>query len=344
MNKQKVLYADSSFKDLRDFETALASLGATVVHGGCKTPEDVIASGSDAVCIVTELIPIGEAIFQACPALKLVYTNNVGTDLIDIPAATRHGIRVCHNPDYNFREVAEHTVALLLSLVRKIPKADVYVRSGGFDYNHLSPLKRFEGSTVGLLGFGRIARSVAKKLTGFEVRVLFYDPYVKEIRIGQAEKTPLKTLLQTCDYLCVHAPLTKQTYHLLNTETLGWMKPGAAVVNAARGELIDTSALLNALKSGHLSGAALDVVEDYASLGPDHELCGMDNVILTPHSAWLSEDAFEQCKNDLTNEITRFFKNQPLMALLNPEVLNQPPNQGGNHENHPRIESSGIDR
>ena len=122
MNKRKVLYADSSFEDLRDFENALATVRATVVHGNCKTPEDLIASGSDAVCIVTELISLDETVFQACPALELVFTNNVGTDLIDIPAATRCGIRVCNNPDYNFREVAEHTLALLLSLIRKIPK------------------------------------------------------------------------------------------------------------------------------------------------------------------------------------------------------------------------------
>ena len=281
---------------------------------------EVIASGSDAICIVTELIPLDESVFKACPSLKLIITNNVGTDLIDIPAATRRGISVCNNPDYNFQEVAEHTTALLLSLIRKIPVANTYVRSGGYDYNHLAPLKRFEGSTVGLLGFGRIARSVAKKLTGFDVRVLFYDPNVKQTRIGQSEKTSFKALLQTSDYLCVHAPLTKQTYHVLNAETLSWIKPGAAVVNVARGELIDTPALIDALKSGRLSGAALDVVEECTSLGPDHALCCLDNVILTPHSAWLSENAIEQCKNDLINEIVRFFKNQPLKALLNPET------------------------
>ena len=326
MNKRKVLYADSSFEDLRDFENALAAVDATVVHGGCKTPEGVIALGLDAVCIVTELIPLDEIVFQACPALKLVFTNNVGTDLIDIPAATRRGIRVCNNPDYNFREVAEHTIALLLSLIRKIPVADAHVRSGGYDYNHLAPLRRFERSTVGLLGFGRIAQSVAKKLSGFDVRVIFYDPYVKETVIGRAEKASFKTLLQKSDYLCVHAPLTDQTHHMLNAETLNRMKPGAAVVNVARGELIDTPALLDALKSGRISAAALDVVEGHTSLGPDHELCAMDNVILTPHSAWLSEGALEQCKSDLTNEIVRFFNNQPLKALLNPEALGQPSN------------------
>jgi len=326
MNEQKVLYADSSFDDLSDFENTLAAVDVTVAHGNCKTPEDVIVSGSDAMCIITELIPMNEMVFQACPALKLVYTNNVGTDLIDITAATRHGVCVCNNPDYNFREVAEHTMALLLSLIRKIPQADGYVRSGGYDYNYLSPLKRFEGSVVGLLGFGRIARSVVKKLAGFDVRVLFYDPYVKETHIGQAKKTSLETLLQTSDYLCVHAPLTEKTRHVLNDETLSWMKPEAAVINAARGELIDTPALIDALKAGRLGAAALDVVEDHATLGPNHPLCGMDNVILTPHSAWLSKDAFEQCKNDLINEIVRFFKNQALKALLNPEVLDQPSN------------------
>jgi D-3-phosphoglycerate dehydrogenase len=322
-NKQKVLYADSSFDDLSDFESALAAVDVIVVHGNCKTPQDVIASGSDAVCIITELIPLNEMVFQACPALKLVYTNNVGTDLIDIAAATRHGVRVCNNPDYNFREVAEHTMALLLSLIRKIPKADGYVRSGGYDYNYLAPLKRFEGSVVGLLGFGRIARSVAKKLAGFDVGVLFYDPYVEETHIGQAKKTSLETLLQTSDYLCVHAPLTEKTRHVLNADTLNLMKPGAAIVNSARGELIDTTALLDALKSGHVSAAALDVLEDPAALGPAHELCRLDNVILTPHSAWLSEDAFIQCKKDLTAELIRFFTHQPLNALLNLEVLDK---------------------
>jgi D-3-phosphoglycerate dehydrogenase / 2-oxoglutarate reductase len=326
MKKQNVLYADSSFKDLDDFENTLASVNATLVHGNCKSPEDVIASGSDAVCIVTELIPLDDRVFQACPALKLVFTNNVGIDLIDIPAATRRGIRVCNNPDYNFREVAEHTVALLLSLIRKTPKSHAHVCSGGYDYNYLTPMKRFEGSTVGLLGFGRIARSVAKKLTGFDVNVLFYDPYIQETHMEGAEKASLETVLKTSDYVCVHAPLTDKTHHLLNKETLSWMKPGAAVVNAARGELIDTPALIEALKSGRLTGAALDVVEAHASLGPDHPLCAMDNVILTPHSAWLSEDAFLQCKNDLTSEIVRFLNNQPLKALLNPQILDQPSN------------------
>jgi D-3-phosphoglycerate dehydrogenase len=324
MTKRKVFYADSSFEDLRDLENAMSTVGATVVHGSCQTTGDIIAAGSDAECIITELIPLDERLFNTCPALKLVYTNNVGADLIDIPAATRHGICACNNPDYNFREVAEHTVALLLSLIRKIPKADAHVRSGGYDYNQLAPLKRFEGSTVGLLGFGRIARSVAKKLVGFEVRVLFYDPYVKETHIGLAEKTSFKSLLNISDYLCVHAPLTEQTHHVFNAETLSWMKPGAAVVNTSRGELIETQALVDALKTGRLSAVALDVVEAFSTLGPDHVLCCMDNVILTPHSAWLSEDALKQCKTDLINEILRFFKNQPLKALLNPEVLDQP--------------------
>jgi D-3-phosphoglycerate dehydrogenase len=324
MPKQKVLYADSSFTDLGDLEKALLTIGVDLVVGKCQTPADVIAQGLDAAVIVTELILLDEAVFKACPALKLVYTNNVGTDRIDIAAATRYGILACNNPDYNFREVAEHTIALLLSLVRKIPFSDAYVRSGGYDYNRLVPIRRFENSTVGLLGFGRIARAVACKLEGFEINVLFYDPFVQESSIGQAQKVNLDKLFRTSDYLCLHAPLTKETRNIINVDSLAKMKPGAAVVNAARGELVDTPALVKALTSGHLSGAALDVVADHMTLGKEHPLCLLDNVILTPHSAWLSEDAFEQCKNDLINEIVRFFMNEPLKAILNPDILGQP--------------------
>jgi D-3-phosphoglycerate dehydrogenase len=323
MRKQKVLYADSSFTDLCDLDKALAVVDVELVVGDCQTQADVIAQGADAAVIVTELILLDEAVFKACPALKLVYTNNVGTDRIDIAAATRYGIRGCNNPDYNFREVAEHTIALLMSLIRKIPFSDTYVRAGGYDYNRLVPIKRFENSTVGLVGYGRIARAVACKLEGFEVEILFYDPFVQETHIGQAQKVNLETLLKTCDYLCLHAPLTKETRNILSADSLALMKPGAAVVNAARGELVDTPALVEALTSGRLSGAALDVVADYTTLGPEHPLCSMDNVILTPHSAWLSEDAFEQCKNDLTAELVRFFTHQPLKALLNLEVLDK---------------------
>ncbi|MGD8294869.1 MAG: C-terminal binding protein [Desulfobacterales bacterium] len=326
MQKQKVLYADSSFTDLSDLDKALEAIDVELVVGNCQTQADVIAQGADAAVIVTELILLNEAVFKACPALKLVYTNNVGTDRIDISAATRYGIRVCNNPDYNFREVAEHTIALLLSLIRKIPLSDMYVRAGGYDYNRLLPIKRFENSTVGLLGFGRIARAVACKLKGFEVKTLFYDPFVKNTDIGQAQKVNLETLLTTCDYLCLHAPLTRETQNIVNTDSLALMKPGAALVNAARGELIDTPALVEALISGRLSGAALDVVADHTTLGPEHPLCRMDNVILTPHSAWLSEEAFNQCKNDLTAELVRFFTHQPLKASLNLEILDKPSN------------------
>ena len=324
MPKQNVLYADSSFTDLTDLESALSAVDIELVVSDCQSQSDVVAQGVDATVIITELILLDQTVFKACPALRLVYTNNVGTDRINIVDATRCGILACNNPNYNYREVAEHTIALLLSLIRKIPLSDAYVRTGGYDCNRLMPVKRFENSTVGLLGFGRIARAVAGKLQGFKVTVQFSDPFIKKTRMGPAQNVSLETLLKTSDYLCLHAPLTDQTRHIINADSLAMMKPGAAVVNVARGELIDTSALIEALTSGHLSGAALDVVADHKTLGPDHPLCRLDNVILTPHSAWLSEDAFEQCQNDLTSEILRFFNNRPLEALLNPEVLDNP--------------------
>ena len=324
MDIKKVLYADCSFGTFETLRNALKKNNATLIYGKCKTTHNVVELGSDASIIITETIAINEKVYESCPLLRMVYTNNVGTDLIDIPAATRYGICICNNPDYNFREVAEHTIALLMSLIRKIPAADRHVRDGRYNYNDLSPLKRFEGSTVGLLGFGRIAQLVAKKLCGFDVRVMFYDPYIEESPVDIVLKTSLKRLLQLSDYLCMHAPLTTETYHVLNANTLKLMKPGAAVINTARGELIDTKALITELQSGRLSGAALDVIEEHASLGPTHRLCKMDNVILTPHSGWLSEESFEQSKEDLINEIVRFLQDRPLKALLNHEVLKHP--------------------
>ena len=131
MNIKKVLYADSSFGDLKELADALASVDVVLVHGGCKTKQELITAARDAVGIITESIPLDASVFKVCPALELIYTNNVGTELIDIAAATQYGIRACHNPDYNYREVAEHTLALLLSLIRKIPVSHAYVRAGG---------------------------------------------------------------------------------------------------------------------------------------------------------------------------------------------------------------------
>jgi D-3-phosphoglycerate dehydrogenase / 2-oxoglutarate reductase len=326
MAERTVVFIDSIFPDLSVEEGILKPAGATLVDGRCRTLEEVISVTRGAVAMVTTAFkPIGEEIFSACPSLKLIVRTGIGVDTIDLSAATRHGIRVCNVPDYCLQEVSDHTVALLLSLARKIPLADRRMKAGQFSYYaYLKPVARLQGKTVGFLGFGRIGRLVARKLSGFDVRMIFCDPYVSQEGIESARKASLEETLRESDYLCIHAPETPETRHLLNERTLSLMKPSAFVVNTARGGIIDTAALVEMLRSGRLAGAALDVLEDETAITADHPLCRMENVILTPHAAWYSEDSLVALREKVAQEVARFIQGEPLASMVNPEVLAAP--------------------
>jgi D-3-phosphoglycerate dehydrogenase len=322
MDKPKVVFIDHIFPDLRTERAILEPLGIELIEGHCKSVEEVISLTQTAVAMMaTSFKPINEDIFRVCPKLKFIIRMGIGVDTIDLPAATRYGICVCNVPDFCLQEVSDHTVALLLSLARKITLADSRMKKGEFSYLYLRPIARLQGRTVGFLGFGRIARLVANKISPFGVRMLFYDPYVSEETREGCSKTSLEETLHESDFLCVHVPETGETHHLLNRETLALMKPSAYVINTARGGIIDTSALIQMLQSGRLAGAALDVVENETGLLPDHPLCLMENVILTPHVGWYSEDSIQQVRVDAATEVVRFLKGQTLRALVNPEVL-----------------------
>lgn len=319
MSRIKVVYLDRSMPDLKEVGEVLERLDAELIDGQCGSAEEIIALSKDAKILITEELPVGEEVFLASPQLELVVANCIGYDMVDVPSATRHGIPVCNNPDYCIDEVAEHTIAMLLCLARKIPLAHKRVCAGHYDYNDLTPLYRVQKSTVGFMGFGRIARLTAQKMKTLVGRTVFYDPYVEASEVEGSAKVSMEVLLRTSDYVCLHMPLTPETHNLINKETLDMMKPTACLINSARGEVVDTDALTVALDNGKLSGAALDVVANEDSLCPENPLCQMDNVILTPHSAWYSNDALLQVKTDLAGELERFIKKEPLRFLLNPE-------------------------
>jgi len=318
MSRIKVLYTDRSVPNIKEITEVLDPLGAELIDGKCQKEEDVIALSKDADIIVTEILPIGEDIISASPNVKLVVANSIGYDMIDVSAATRRGIPACNNPDYCVQEVAEHTMALLFSLARKLLFSHKRVCAGHYDYNELAPLYRVKNSVVGLMGFGRIARLTAEKLGPLVDRISFYDPYVVNEPIQGVKKVSMETLLKESDYVCLHMPFTEETRGLINKDTLCMMKPTACIINSARGEVVDTEALIAALNNGELRGAALDVVADIGLLGPQNVLCNMDNVLLTPHSAWFSEDATRQVNADLAAELARFINKEPLQFLLNP--------------------------
>ena len=219
---------------------------------------------------------------------KAIGRFGLGVDNIDLPTAKEKGIAVNYVPDYCIREVSDHAMALLLALIRKIPLSNKLVQSGRWEMPAVVPIRRIEGTVLGLVGFGNIPRLVAPKAQAFGIKVIAYDPYAKPevFKAANVESVDFDTLLKTSDYVSVHAPLLPATRGLMNADAFGKMKKGAYIVNTARGPLIDEPALIAALDSGQVGGAGLDVVTT-EPLAKDSPLLGRDNVIISPHTGVL---------------------------------------------------------
>jgi D-3-phosphoglycerate dehydrogenase len=249
----------------------------------------------------------------------VVVRYGVGVDGIDLGAATDHGVPVVNVPDYGTDEVANHAVALLLALARKLVRLDRQTRSGGWDVFRVGPVSRLAGQTVGLLGCGRIGSAVARKLGGFDVRLLGCDPYVSTFPPG-VQPVAFERLLDEADYVSIHCPLTPATHRLFGEETLARMRPTAALINTARGGIVDTAALVDALQMGLLAGAGLDVLET-EPLDPGHPLLRMEQVIVTPHAAWYSEEGRSDLKRRAAEEAVRVLRGERPRHCVNPEVF-----------------------
>ena len=231
-----------------------------------------------------------EADMERCPKLKIICKHGVGLDNIHVNKAKELGIAVCNAPGTNSNAVADLTLGLMLSVSRKISHSAALVRDGVWK-SHIG--EDVCGKTLGLLGFGAIAKGVARRARGFGMKILAYDPYVTQLPeefAGWVELCGMDNVLTSCDILSVHMPLTPETKNMISTETLAKMKQGAYVINTARGGIVDETALYNALVSGHLHGAAMDVVES-EPMTPDHPLLSLDNVVVTPHIAMYSKEA-----------------------------------------------------
>jgi len=243
-------------------------------------------------------------------------------DNVDLPAATRAGILVTNVPDYCVDEVSDHALALLLALARQVVMADRAVRGGAWDVVAHSGIRRLRGQTVGLLGFGKIARAVASKVRALGMRVVAYDPYLDAGLIARdgAEPVELDTLLAEADAISIHVPLSPETRGLVGERELGRMKPTAFLINTARGGIVDEKALAEALEAGRLAGAALDVLSQ-APPPPDHPLRRAPNVILTPHLAFYSRESVVELQTKAAEEVARALRGEPPRSPANPEVL-----------------------
>jgi len=251
------------------------------------------------------------------PKCRIIARYGIGVDTIDLDAATAAGIIVTNNPTYCIEEVAEHTMALLLACARKVAFYDRLVRAGRWEVPPGKPMFRLAGRTLGLVGFGNIARQVAARAAAFGMRILFFDPFVKDA--PGAKAVDLNVLLQEADFVSLHPPLTPQTRKLMNDGAFEKMKPTAFLINCARGPVVDTDALVRALDAKRIAGCALDTV-DPEPLPDPHPLRGRDNVIVLPHAAWYSEQAMAGLQAGAPGEVRRVLSGEWPVNVVNRNV------------------------
>ena len=270
----------------------------------CRTPEEVADQAGDADVLINQYVPITGEVLDALPRCRLVVRYGVGVDNVDVEAATERGVWVANVPDYGRDEVADHTLALALALLRGVVVLDRSVRDGVWDLDAARPLRRLSVLTWGVVGCGAIGTAVAGRAAGLGLRVLGYDlPAVASS--PPVERVGLEELLGSADLVSLHAALTPASHHLIGADALARMRPTAYLVNTARGGLVDPAALLAALDAGELAGAALDVLEGEPPDELGWRLARHPRVVATPHAAWYSEEAFHTLKSEVAREALR---------------------------------------
>jgi len=307
----KVVVTDAGFPDLAAERQAALAGGATFERAQCRKAKEVAKAVQGAHVAVVQFAPFTDAAAAAMVPGGRVIRYGVGYDNLDLAAIRDRGLSAAYVPDYCTDEVADHTAAAILTLLRRLVPLDAAVRAGGWDVRSVaSPMVPMGSVTAGFLGFGRIPRAVAKRLAGFGMRLIAHDPAPSPVPPEfPVEMVDEATLLSHADILSLHAPARPETQRFLNRERLSRIKPTAFVVNTARGELVDEAALADALTEGALAGALLDVfsVEPLPAYNP---LRSAPNILLTPHAAWYSDAAMSRLQALVADEIARALAGQ----------------------------------
>jgi len=301
-----IAVTDTVFPSLDPARAALARLNPTYRMSKSVNAEDIVAVAKDADAVLVTYAKLTRDVLMQLTRCRAIGRFGLGVDNIDLPTAKEKGIAVNYVPDYCIREVSDHAMALLLALIRKIPLSNKLVQSGRWEMPAVVPIRRIEGTVLGLIGFGHIPRLVAPKAQAFGMKVIAYDPFAKPdaFKAASVESVDLDTLLKTSDYVSVHAPLLQATRGMLNAAAFGKMKKGTYIVNTARGPLIDEPALVAALDSGQVGGAGLDVVAA-EPLAKDSPLLDRDNVIISPHTAFYSIEALNELQTKCATDVAR---------------------------------------
>ena len=302
----KVAFIDFVFENREDIELEGFEFN---IHPPLRTGDQIVAAAADAdvLCMRDQFGQVTADVFQRLPKLKLIVTRSVGYDHIDLDEAKLRGIPVCHIPDYGAHMIAEQAFGLLLAVARNVVRGNErYKLEHRFSDQGLQGIELF-GKTLGVIGTGHIGMHCVRIAKGFGMRVVAHDVYQNESTAQDLEFTylPLEELLAESDFVSLNVALTETTHHFINADRLAQMKKGAVLVNTARGAVVDTQALIDALRSGQLSGAGLDVLEDERDVYHDF---GNLNVVVTPHLGWYTDGAVARILN-ITFEILTAYKN-----------------------------------
>ena len=316
----KVAITDYTFPDLEPEKSILEPLGCTIVERKKFAGEEKLQEFvQDADYVITQFAPLNAAVIQSMAKCRLIVRYGIGVDNVDVDAAAKRGIPVCNVPDYCVDEVADHTLAFILALTRKVVPGWDVVRAG--EWKLAAPLEQMhtlKELTVGLVAYGKIAKEVAARLKAFKCKVAVSDPYVgdEEIERDGLLPTDLDGLLRHSDLICLHCPSTAETRQMINAQSIGTMKRGVMLVNTSRGTLVNTGDLVAALESGHISAAALDVV-DPEPIPADSPLLKMDNVIIHSHVASCSVNSRTRLRTSVAEAVARAVRGEKLINVVN---------------------------
>ena len=337
----KVVKIVADIEGILDDSSAIAEMGILFTKKACTSEQEVIAAAGDADYVITigHIRPVGPAVMDGLKKCRFIQTIGIGYDGIDVDAATKRGIGVVNIPDYCTEEVSDHVMALILSWSRRTVQLNSVIKQGKLaaSFSEVSQgvrkiwseMDRLEGKSLGFIGLGRISRAVIRKAKGFGMNLLAYDPYVPERTESElgVKMLGLRELLRTSDIVSINVGLTPETRHMIGREQLREMKPTAYLINTSRGSIVDADALYEALEKGVIAGAGLDVT-DPDPLPSDSNYLGLDNVILTGHSAHASPRAWAELRNRPFEEVRRVLRGEWPVGLVNPAVKDKENGRG----------------
>ena len=301
MARLKVVVSDQVFPTVDIERSLLATIGADLLVAGGQIDE-VLEVAADADAILNTYLPWPAESIARLENCKIIARYGIGFDNVDLDAARTAGIIVTNVPDYSVEEVAVHTLSLILAMTRKLFEADRLVREGGWAVRSLQPIRRFSELTVGLFGYGRIARKLAAPIREIGARIIVHDPYL-EPGPELPDLVGLDDLLAGSDIVSIHAPLTAETRGIIGEKAMSVIRTGAMLVNTSRGPLVDLSAITTALRSGRLGAAALDVF-DQEPLDISR-IADVPNLIATPHMAYYSEESLQESQRKATTQVIK---------------------------------------